>query len=90
MAYVCQEGSGRADIRIGDNQEKRRFRIILTLRALMSTTVDILRFYWHLHNELLKVKCAFNFENTNIRWDFNFINNTNFQSCLATAIHNFK
>ena len=30
--------------------------------TLMSTTVDILRFYWHLYNQLLKVKCAFNFE----------------------------
>ena len=45
----------------------------------MSTTVDILRFYWHLYNQLLKVKCAFNFE-TEICWDLNFINNTNFQS----------
>ena len=34
----------------------------LTLRTLMSTTVDILHFYWHLYNQLLKVKCAFNFE----------------------------
>ena len=34
----------------------------LTLRTLMSTTVDILGFYWHLYNQLLKVKCAFNFE----------------------------
>ena len=30
--------------------------------TLMSTTVDILRFYWHLYNQLLKVKCALNFE----------------------------
>ena len=28
----------------------------------MSTTVAILRFYWHLYNQLFKVKCAFNFE----------------------------
>ena len=46
----------------------------------MSTTVDILRFYWHLYNQLLKVKCAFNFKNTDICWDFNFTNITNFQS----------
>ena len=35
---------------------------LLTLRTLMSTTVDILRFYWYLYNQLLKVKCAFDFE----------------------------
>ena len=35
---------------------------LLTLRTLMSTTVYILRFYWHLYNQLLKVKCASNFE----------------------------
>ena len=34
----------------------------LNLRTLMSTTVDILRFYWHLYNQLLKIKSAFNFE----------------------------
>ena len=34
----------------------------LTVKTLMSTTVDILRFYWHLYNQLLKVKCAFKFE----------------------------
>ena len=28
--------------------------IPLTLRLLMSTTVDILRFYWELYNQLLK------------------------------------
>ena len=28
---------------------------VLTLGTLMSTTVDILRFYWHLYNQLLKV-----------------------------------
>ena len=28
----------------------------------MSTTVDILRFYSHLYSQLLRVKCAFNFE----------------------------
>ena len=28
----------------------------------MSSTVDILRFYWHLYDQLLKVKSAFNFE----------------------------
>ena len=33
-----------------------------TLRTLMLTTVNILRFYWHLYNQLLKVKSAFNFE----------------------------
>ena len=46
----------------------------------MSTTVDILRFHWHLYNQLLKVKCAFNFENTDIFWYLNFPNNTHFQS----------
>ena len=35
---------------------------ISTLSTLMSTTVDILSFYWHLYNLLVKVKCAFNFE----------------------------
>ena len=50
---------------------------ILTLRTLMSTPVDILGFYWHLYNQLLKLKCAFNFD---IYWDLNFTNNTNFQS----------
>ena len=43
----------------------------------MSTPVDILGFYWHLYNQLLKLKCAFNFD---IYWDLNFTNNTNFQS----------
>ena len=28
----------------------------------MSTTVDILRFYLHLYNQLQKIKSAFNFE----------------------------
>ena len=34
----------------------------LTLRPLMSTTVDILCFYCHLYNKLLKIKYAFNLE----------------------------
>ena len=46
----------------------------------MSTTVDILRFYWHLYIQLLKVKMCFQFWNTDICWDFNLTNNTNFQS----------
>ena len=29
---------------------------------LMSIAVDILRFYWHVYNQLLKVKRGFNFE----------------------------
>ena len=52
---------------------------LLTLSALMSTTVDILSFYKHLYNHFFKVKYASNFE-TCIRWDLNFTNNTNFQS----------
>ena len=35
---------------------------MLTLGTLMSSTVDILRFYWHLYDQLLKVESAFNFE----------------------------
>ena len=35
---------------------------MLTLITLMSTTVDILSFYKHLHNELLKVKNTLNIE----------------------------
>ena len=50
---------------------------ILSLKPLMSTTVDILRFYRHLYSELLKVKCAFNFETLIY---VRFTNNTNFQS----------
>ena len=46
----------------------------------MSTTVDILRFYWHLYGQLLKVKCAFYIETLDICWELNFTNNTNFQS----------
>ena len=34
----------------------------LKLRTLMSTTADFLRFHWHLYNQLLKVKCAYNFQ----------------------------
>ena len=45
----------------------------------MSTTVDILCFFKDLHNQLLKIKYAFNFE-PDICWDLNFTNNTNFQS----------
>ena len=45
----------------------------------MSTKVDILRFYWHLYNQLLKVKCDFNFE-TLIYVEIYFTNTTNFQS----------
>ena len=36
--------------------------LLSTLKTLMSTTEDILGFYWHLYNQLLKGKCAFNFE----------------------------
>ena len=45
----------------------------------MSTTEDILHFYWHLYNQLLNIKYASNLE-TLIYWDLNFTNNTNFQS----------
>ena len=48
----------------------------------MSTTVDILRFYWHLSNQLLKIKYAFNLE-TLIYIGTNFTNNPNFQSLEA-------
>ena len=34
----------------------------LTIRRLLSTTVDIMCFYYHLYNQLLKVKYAFNLE----------------------------
>ena len=34
----------------------------LTLRTLMSSTVDIPYFYLHLYSQLLKVKYGFNFE----------------------------
>ena len=54
--------------------------LMLTLSTLISTTVDILLFYWNLYNQLLKVKCAFNFEKTIIRWDLYFTNTTIFQS----------
>ena len=51
-------------------------RNVLTLRTLVSTTVDILS--WHLYNQLLKVKCAFNFETLILCWD------------LISARHNFR
>ena len=47
----------------------------------MSTTVDILCFHKHLHNQLLKIKICFQSSNTDILyWDLNFTNNTNFKS----------
>ena len=46
----------------------------------MSTTVDILCFSKHLYNQLLKNKICFQSWNTDIYWDVNFTNNTNFQS----------
>ena len=44
----------------------------------MATTVDMLCFYWHLYNQSLKVKYAFNLETLIYAGDFT--NNTNFQS----------
>ena len=38
----------------------------------MSTPVDMLRFYWHLYNQLLKVKRAFNFETLIYKMGLNF------------------
>ena len=46
----------------------------------MSTTVDILCFYWHLYNQLLKVGCAFNFETLIYVGTYISQKNTNFQS----------
>ena len=56
---------------------------ILTIRKLMSTTVDILCFCKHLYNQLLKIKDSFNFETQYMCWDLSFTNNTNFQSLEA-------
>ena len=44
----------------------------------MSTIVDMLCFYWHLYNQLVKVKYALNLETLIYARDFT--NNTNFQS----------
>ena len=48
----------------------------------MPNTANILRFYWHLYNQLLKVKSAFSLETMigPICWDLNFTNISNFQS----------
>ena len=46
----------------------------------MSTTVHILRFYWHVYNQLLRIKSAFNFGTLDIYWDLNFTITKNFQS----------
>ena len=56
---------------------------LLTLTALMSTTVDILCFISTCRtpdNELFKVKYAFNHETSIIYWNLNFTNNIHFQS----------
>ena len=60
--------------------KKANARSQITLRALMSPTIGILCFYWHLYNQLLKIKKCFQSQNTGICWDLNFTNNTNFQS----------
>ena len=65
----------------------------LTLRALMSTTVDILRFYWHLYDQLLKVKYAFNFET--LIYVGTYISQitpifSHLKLWIAVARHNFK
>ena len=52
----------------------------LTLRTLMSTTVDILCFRKHLYNQIVKNKICLQSRNTDICWDLNFTNNTNFQA----------
>ena len=44
----------------------------------MSATVDILRFYWHQYNQLLRIKMLLILKHW--YWDLNFTNNTNFQS----------
>ena len=49
----------------------------------MSTTVDIPCYIRNCiipDNQLLQSKYAFNLENTDICWDLNFTNTTNFQS----------
>ena len=47
----------------------------------MSTTVDILCLYKHLSNQfMVKSKIRFQFWNTNISRELNFVNYTNFQS----------
>ena len=45
-----------------ENNSKQFSEARLTLTALMSNTVDILLFIWHLYSQLLKIKNAFNFE----------------------------
>ena len=65
----------------------------LTLRTLMSTIVDILCFHWHLCNQLLKVKYAFNLETliyvgtliSQITQIFSHL-----KLWIAVARHNFK
>ena len=66
---------------------------ILTLRTLMSTTVHILRFYWHMYNQLLKIKYASNLETliyvgtqiSQITQIFSHL-----KLWIAVARHNFK
>ena len=48
----------------------------LTLGALMSTTVDILSFYKHLYNNIVKSKIWY----TDLCWDVNLTNQMNFRS----------
>ena len=66
---------------------------ILTLRTLMSTTADILRLHWHLYKQLLKVKCAFNFET--LLYARTLISQitkmfSHLKLWIAVARHNFK
>ena len=76
-------GSKRAWRSIGPLCTGLAWGPVSTLRDLMSTTVDILCFHYHLYNPwepAVKSKICFQFCSTHICCDLNFTNNTNFQS----------
>ena len=65
--------------------------LTLTLRTLMSSTVGILCFHWHLYNQLLKVKCAFNLQTLIYAGNSQFtLILSHFKLCVAVARHNLK